>query len=131
MLKGFSSLEMRFNIQYGMMMESIAFVYNCIQKCSFKSLFDELFYIMFTSAPWRNCVLRYTLAEKLCFSVDHKNVCKSNSHFWCPWHCHGFGGKAVVPSIFSEWEGCFCESYGMLCILNFCPPCVIYLYIMG
>ena len=33
-LKGFSRLEMCFNIQYGMMMESIVFVCNCIQKCS-------------------------------------------------------------------------------------------------
>ena len=32
--KGFSRLEMCFNIQYGMVMESIAFVYNFIQKCS-------------------------------------------------------------------------------------------------
>ena len=33
-LKGFSRLEMCLNIQYGMTMESIAFVCNCIQKCS-------------------------------------------------------------------------------------------------
>ena len=34
-LKGLSRLEMRFYVQDGLIMESFAFVNDCIQKCSF------------------------------------------------------------------------------------------------
>ena len=65
-LKGFSRLEMCFNIQYGMMMEEIAFVYNCIQKCSLGKV--EL-YSQFRSAE--NLAVCVFIATTVCVRIEN------------------------------------------------------------